>query len=215
MNRFLMLILMLPVAGLVGCEEKTVIETQGTKAAEIYVTAGAGMCSIAVETFGSWHVGELDGADWVHFDVDGGFGNGAFTVYYDSNESDVFNLRLNRMARIVVASSDRFRADTIYFKQAGIPAVLAFQRSEITVDAGRQVCTEPLSTNIPGTAAQVAVQSDAVWIESIAVSPSLSECSFSVAENLSGQIRRGDVTLRFVDEWGETIVAKLFVVQKS
>lgn len=206
---------MLSVAGAAGCtKEKIVVETRGAQVAELQVTAEAGSCSVAVETDGGWSVGEAGGAGWVRFDVAGGSGNGAFTLYWDSNESDAVELKMNRMARIVVRSTDRFRADTICLKQAGTPVVLAFGEQRTEAAAALTSCSVRFSTNIPRFEERLAAQSDAAWIGSVGIDPLLSACTFVVAANDTGRSRSGSVSLRFVDAWGDPYTATLTVTQK-
>lgn len=206
---------MLSTACAIGCtKEKIVIESQGGRIADLRVTAEAGQCTVAVETEGGWRVEEADAATWVHFDVMGGTGNGAFTLYYDSNESDIVDLRMNRMARIVVVSSDRYRADTICLKQAGTPALLVFREQRIELSAFGADHSAQFSTNLPDPATQLVAQSDAAWIGRIGLDVQNNVCTFTTESNDTGRSRTGSVTLRFIDSWGDSYVSTLTVTQK-
>ncbi len=81
------------------------------------VGAAAGSLSISVETSGTWRLGCK--ADWLSFDVDGGLGNQAFTVYYGSNEPDILNLRQARTAKIAISLDEGKVSDTLTFIQRG------------------------------------------------------------------------------------------------
>jgi hypothetical protein len=72
----------------------------GPTVGEIYVTAEAGRLSVFVETTGQWRV--TSGADWLSLDVEGGHGQGAFTVSYLSNESDILNVKASRKGVVTI-----------------------------------------------------------------------------------------------------------------
>ena len=57
----------------------------GVNVAEIHLGATPGKVSVSIETKGVWRV-ESD-QPWLRTDVNGREGNGAFTVYYESNQS--------------------------------------------------------------------------------------------------------------------------------
>ena len=77
----------------------------------------AGRISVAVETEGDWRL-ESD-QEWLKTDVGGRTGNGAFTVYYESNESDVTALRQTRVAKVAIRLENCMKTDTLVFVQQG------------------------------------------------------------------------------------------------
>lgn len=89
----------------------------GVCIAKADVGAAAGQLSVSVETAGMWRVSS--DAPWLGFDVAGGKGNGAFTVYFTSNESDITHLMKTRTARIALCLDDTMVADTLVLVQQG------------------------------------------------------------------------------------------------
>ena len=67
----------------------------GSCIGKIELGAAAGSMSVSVETSGDWRVETAD--EWLTIDTKGRTGNGAFTVYYESNESDVMTLKSGRV----------------------------------------------------------------------------------------------------------------------
>ena len=81
------------------------------------VGASEGSLSILVETSGTWR---LDCSEpWLSFDVRGGSGNQAFTVFYGSNVPDILNLKSARTAKIAISLDDAKVSDTLLFVQRG------------------------------------------------------------------------------------------------
>lgn len=112
-------------AAAVSCSKTTLEIESGSVVGEVDVTAASGRLTVSVETVGRWIVYEADGADWVSFDVQGGIGYGAFTVFYESNMSSVVDVKPARKARIVVTSEDHARADTLNMIQQGFYSDIA------------------------------------------------------------------------------------------
>lgn len=105
-------------AALSSCEKKDdALFKDGTCIAVAEVGALEGSLSILVETSGTWR---LDCAEpWLSFDVEGGKGNQAFTVYYGSNVPDIINLKQARVAKIAISLDDSMVSDTLIFVQRG------------------------------------------------------------------------------------------------
>lgn len=85
---------------LVSCEKTVLINdpyAAGVCVGEIGLGSVAGSLSILVETKGEWRL-ESD-QPWLVLDTKGRSGNGAFTVRYDSNESNASDMRSERIAR--------------------------------------------------------------------------------------------------------------------
>lgn len=91
----------------------------GRKVGEIYVTAQSGAKSVLVELAGLWRV--IPQENWMSVDVNGREGEGAFTVYYSSNESDFVNTNSTRRGAIVIRSLKSMVSDTLYIIQQGTP----------------------------------------------------------------------------------------------
>lgn len=92
--------------------------SQGVCVGEIHLGATAGKVSVSVETEGVWRV-ESD-QSWLRTDVSGRKGNGAFTVYYESNQSDVHEIRQARVAKVAVRLENTKKTDTLVFVQRGL-----------------------------------------------------------------------------------------------
>lgn len=95
----------------------------GTCIGKIEIGAAAGSISVSVETSGDWRVEVAD--EWLKTDTKGRTGNGAFTVYYDSNESDVMTLKSGRVGKVVIRHAESKKADTLVFVQQGFYPVVA------------------------------------------------------------------------------------------
>ena len=81
------------------------------------VGAEQGSLSVSVETSGIWRLGCSE--DWLSFDVEGGNGNQAFTIFFDSNEPDILNLKQARTARIAISLDSDMVSDTLILVQRG------------------------------------------------------------------------------------------------
>lgn len=104
----------------VSCAQKTEIIPAfqpGTAVAVCQVDAADGELSVLVETNGQWRLRSAD--SWITTDVPGGNGRGAFTLRYESNESDILNLRSGRVGRIAICLEESGRADTLLIAQSG------------------------------------------------------------------------------------------------
>ena len=117
MRRYIYVLLVAVTA--LSCEKSGLEIKSGNVLGEIEVAATAGRLTVSVETVGRWIVYEADDAPWVSFDVQGGVGNGAFTVSYQDNMSSVIDAKSSRKARIVVTSEDYAKSDTLNIIQVG------------------------------------------------------------------------------------------------
>ena len=103
----------------ISCSKSGLDIKSGSVVGEIEISASAGSITVSVETTGRWIVFEADQASWVSFDVQGGVGKGAFTVSYQANMSSVVDVKSSRKARVVVASEDHAKSDTLNIIQQG------------------------------------------------------------------------------------------------
>ena len=97
--------------------------SSGVCVGEILLGATPGKVSVSVETKGVWRV-ESD-QSWLKTDVDGRKGDGGFTVYYESNQSDVHDIRQARVAKVTIRVEDTMKTDTLVFVQRGLMPVSA------------------------------------------------------------------------------------------
>ena len=104
---------------LFSCQEVQQEPVPGKAIGEIYVSAVPGSRSVLVKLDGAWRVHPVQ--EWLHTDVNGRNGEGAFTFSYDSNESDFVNFRPVRKGAIVIQSLSTMQADTLRVIQQGIP----------------------------------------------------------------------------------------------
>ena len=92
--------------------------SQGIRVGEILLGATQGRVTVSVETEGLWRV--VSDQPWLKTDVTGRNGDGAFTVYYESNESDVHVLKQERVAKVAILLDKSMKADTLVFVQRGL-----------------------------------------------------------------------------------------------
>lgn len=95
--------------------------SSGVCVGEILLGSISGKVSVAVETEGNWRI-ESD-QPWLKTDVSGRTGDGAFTVYYESNQSDVHVIRQARVAKLAIRIEDKEKTDTLVFVQRGLMPV--------------------------------------------------------------------------------------------
>ena len=95
----------------------------GSCIGKVELGATAGSISVSVETSGDWRVETAD--PWLSIDIKGRTGNGAFTVCYESNESDVMNLKSGRIGKVAIRLADSRKVDTLVFVQQGFYPVAA------------------------------------------------------------------------------------------
>ena len=96
--------------------------SSGVCVGEILLGATPGKVSVSVETEGAWRL-ETD-QTWLRTDVNGRIGDGAFTVYYESNQSDVHDIRKSRVAKVAILIEETMKADTLVFIQRGLMPVI-------------------------------------------------------------------------------------------
>lgn len=104
MKKMIFMLTLVAVLINVSCSKDAPYKS-GPTLGEIYVTAESGRISVFVETTGQWRV--TSDADWLSLDVEGGLGQGAFTVSYMSNESDILNVKASRKGVVAIFSDDR------------------------------------------------------------------------------------------------------------
>ena len=124
--------------------------SQGVCVGEIHLGATAGKVSLSVETEGVWRV-ESD-QSWLRTDVNGRKGNGAFTVYYESNQSDVHEIRQARVAKVAVRIEDLQEVVLVCCSSEGSGDVNAWidaQNADVVVLDG-QVNGEVSGLNVVG-----------------------------------------------------------------
>lgn len=116
-----------------ACAKEVVITdpyASGVCVGEIILGAVPGTVSVSVETDGVWRL-DCD-QDWLRTDVNGRSGNGAFTVYYSSNVSDMQSLKQARTAKIAIFLEKTMTVDTLVLVQRGMHHVEPSH--EITAD---------------------------------------------------------------------------------
>lgn len=114
------ILLSIALAFAVSCSGKTDLIPAfqpGNTVAVCRVSASAGEVSVLVETNGLWRLNIPD--NWISADVPGGNGRGAFTFRYESNESDILNIRPGRIGHIAICLEGSAKADTLVISQRG------------------------------------------------------------------------------------------------
>jgi len=104
---------------LASCSNKTEGPAAGKCIGEIYVTSQSGAKSVLVDLPGMWRV--VPQQSWISTDVNGRSGNGAFTLYYGSNESDFVSANVTRRGAVAIQNLTTMVSDTLYIRQQGIP----------------------------------------------------------------------------------------------
>lgn len=107
-----------------SCSKTVVINdpySPGVCVGEIILGTTEGAISISVETEGVWRL-ECD-QNWLHTDVNGRNGDAAFTIYYNSNLSDISSLKEARTAKIAILLENTLKADTLVIVQRGMYSV--------------------------------------------------------------------------------------------
>ena len=140
---------------LLSCKEVPQAPAPGKGLGEIYVTAAPGNRSVLVKLDGLWRVRPQE--EWLHTDVNGREGEGAFTFFFDSNESDFVHFRPVRRGAIVIQSLSTMIADTLWVIQQGIPDGTEYdsrpQDSYVEFPEGQLQTVSVLYANLKGVAA--------------------------------------------------------------
>ncbi|MBP3482215.1 MAG: BACON domain-containing protein [Alistipes sp.] len=206
------IIFVVAVLSFVACSEDNVDNGGGRNLGERVVPAEAGYFSVLVRTADTWSV--RSDAEWLTFDNVRGKGDGVFTVYFDSNSSSLSQIRLNRAGRIFVEHYGA--ADTLYVKQCGQAVSLAFADDATAVAAAGGEISVPVSCNISGDdTSRMKFTSSQKWIGSLRFDAVASEAVFSVGANTSAADRYADITVSYVDGWGERHISTLSLTQKG
>ena len=100
--------------------------SSGVCVGEILLGATPGQVSVSVETKGTWRI-ESD-QTWLKTDVNGRNGDGGFTVYYESNQSDVHDIRQARVAKVAIRMEETMKTDTLVFVQRGLMPAFATRK---------------------------------------------------------------------------------------
>lgn len=112
-----------------------------------FITAAPGNLSVLVDTKGMWRVSCEE--PWISFDVAGGVERQAFTVSWESNESDILSVKTTRKADIVIKLDGSMTADTLRLIQQGFVrkefAMATSEDSNITLEF---VKSEPKTVTI-------------------------------------------------------------------
>ena len=82
-----------------------------------FVTASEGNLSVLVDTKGMWRVSCDE--PWISLDVTGGVDRQAFTISWESNESEILSIKTTRKADVVIRQDDSMTADTLRLIQQG------------------------------------------------------------------------------------------------
>ena len=114
--------------------------SSGVCVGEILLETVSGRLTIGVETKGTWRV-ESD-QPWLKTDVKGYDGDGAFTVSYESNLSDVLYVKKERTAKVTIRLEETMKTDTLVFVQRGMFPVEA--KRKVLVDPALKIECNPV-----------------------------------------------------------------------
>lgn len=154
-QKSIIITVLISALALLSCTQKQQEPTAGKGIGEIYVTAAPGSRSVLVKLDGLWRVRPLQ--EWLHTDVNGREGEGAFTFYFDSNESDFVNFKPVRRGSIVIESLTTMVADTLWVRQQGLPDGKEYDShitaSYIEIPEGQISSLSVLYANLKGASA--------------------------------------------------------------
>ena len=190
---------------------KEVLVTTGEVIAEKVVPAEAGKFHVAVTTTGVWQATPVD--SWLH--VDEGLVNGdyAITISYDSNESTAARRNFNRVGYVVIATYDKYTADTIRVKQKGLTPFMKLQ--SVVVEATAERCSIPFDTNLTHEQHPMVVcRASEPWVRSVAINDSSTALNVELEAN-NGVERQSTIEVSFTDAWGEATTVYCTLTQKQ
>lgn len=216
MKKTYLLVIMAAVFAICSCTKVEYIEVTGQVLAvkEVPVAAGSFQLPITVENTNRlvWKVRPIH--SWLHVD-DSDWKQNAYnvTVRYDSNESSMNSRNFARVGHLVIETYDGFVADTVVVKQRGITPSMKLEN--VTVEALETKCLIPFNTNLtdacrPG----ITFSADADWVSGIEYLGNGKELEVGFTAN-DGIKRTANVTVLFVDAWGDEYKAECVLTQKG
>lgn len=211
MKRLFYLMSLAVVVTLFASCTKEVLVTTGEVIAEKVVPAEAGSFPVAITTKGVWQATPVD--SWLH--VEEGLVNGdyAIMISYDSNESTAGRRNFNRVGSIVIATYDKYTADTIRVKQRGLTPFM--QLKSVVVEATATQCTIPFDTNLTHEQhPSIVCRASEPWVSSVAISASNQSLDLLLEEN-RGVERQATIEVTFTDAWGEAMTTSCTLTQKQ
>ena len=121
-----------------ACSKESVDIVPGSRVGEIRVGAQPGSVSVSVETAGRWKVSVEESSPWLTTDVVSGKDDGAFTLSFGSNTSDIADIRPSRRARVLLVTEEYKRCDTLLLYQSGFgsgsPSPKVYQADGLSIE---------------------------------------------------------------------------------
>lgn len=191
----------------------------GAKQKEFVSEMEGGPIQVDIYSNGSYHIENLDNANWLSFDHMSGNGDGHITVTVDMNED------FRRLAKVALCSDVDERRDTLVFKQLGASVeVLSIENSSIILDGkGGTDSKNSVFTNIPFDRMKVDIAfpegGPQDWISEISVADAdgyvraISITSEANTDEINP--RTAQATISYTDGWGENMSILLNLVQKN
>lgn len=216
MKKTYLLVIMAAIFAICSCTKVESIVVTGRVLAEKEVPAQAGTFQLPITVNGTnklvWKVRPVH--NWLHVN-DSDWKQNAYnvTINYDSNESSMNTRNFARVGHLVVETYDGFVADTIVVKQRGITPSMKLEN--VTVEASETQCLIPFNSNLtdacrPG----LSFSANENWVESVVYLGNGKELEVILAAN-DGAERTANVTVLFVDAWGDEHIAECVLTQKG
>lgn len=190
---------------------KEVLVTQGKLIAETEVSAAKGGFPVAIATTGVWQAIALD--EWLHVDESLVEGNYAVMVNYDSNESTAARRNFNRVGHVVIATHDKYTADTIRVKQRGLTPYMNL--TDMVVEDYEVECQVPFDTNLTSEQhPSMVCRATAPWVKRVAIASNGKALDVTFGENLGAE-RQSNIEITFTDAWGDATTVYCTLTQKQ
>ena len=216
MKKTYLLVIMAAFFAICSCTKVEYIEVTGRVRAvkEVPVTAGSFQLPITVENTNKlvWKLRPIH--DWLHVD-DSDWKQNAYnmTVRYDSNESSMNTRNFARVGHLVIETYDGFVADTIVVKQRGITPSMKLEN--VTIEASETKCLIPFNTNLTDACRpSITLSASEDWVKKLEYLGNGKELEVTLSAN-DGVERTANVTVLFVDAWGEEYKAECVLTQKG
>ncbi|MBR2351820.1 MAG: BACON domain-containing protein [Alistipes sp.] len=190
---------------------KEVLVTQGKLIAETEVSAAKGSFPVAIATTGVWQAIALD--EWLHVDESLVEGNYAVMIHHDSNESTAARRNFNRVGHVVIATHDKYTADTIRVKQRGLTPFMNL--TDVVAEAYEVEAQVPFDTNLTSEQhPSIVCRATESWVRSVAIASNNKALDVVFGEN-TGVERQSTIEVTFTDAWGDATTVYCTLTQKQ
>lgn len=177
-----------------SCQKETESPTTMTLAVNdntINLTPNSGKEHVLVYAKGQWNVDFKEAVEWAAIEEGSGTGNGEFILTYKKNPD------ILRRAEILLTAAGVDKTITITMNQEGEKGTpkLAFAENEKSYIAWEVKDAIAVESNI--NQSLIKAESSVEWIGSLELKDG--QLSFTVAENTTGEARKGTLTVSYTD----------------